>query len=193
MVDSHQVGEPMTTRSYSRSGHYIRDVDLAGPSPELGWDHAQDLAEGVRHRELIEPSGVARVGELDRREGHLAPSSSKHLGSRLENLQGLLGVGVVDDQNLRPHARLIHQRRLSSTGSSSTAAFFQARRCGAGAPTQAPAPRARPRASTSWSCAAPRSTPSGVFTIAASPVDPTLRPTAKARKTFPNPPKPHLV
>src|SRR6266550_5939525 len=99
-VDSHQVGEPMTTRSYSRSvttsGMAIfagrRRGDSAGIIPTSS-------RNGCGMGELLEPAGVAGVGELDRGQVHVTAAAAEHLGHRVDNLPCLVGVGEVDKQN----------------------------------------------------------------------------------------------
>jgi hypothetical protein len=57
-------------------------------------------------------AGRPRPGPVTR------PGGAFHLPTH----QRLLRVGVIDDEDLRLHARLVHQGRPSSTGSGSTAA-----------------------------------------------------------------------
>src|SRR5664279_3995597 len=97
-VDSHQVGEPTHTRSYSRSvttsgirifpGRRRSSDGIIPSTSRKGW-----------HGELPESVRVARVDELDRGQVHLTAAAAKHPGHGLDHLQRLLCVGVVDEQD----------------------------------------------------------------------------------------------
>jgi len=55
--------------------------------------------KGLRHRELLEAFLIARIGELDQREGDLASLFLQYVRHRIQNLLGLVGKAVVHEQH----------------------------------------------------------------------------------------------
>jgi hypothetical protein len=90
-ADAHQVVFPC--------GDDVEELDLRRAAPQFRRDHPQDLPERVRHGEFFEPGCVARVGESDRGQAHITAAAAEHTRHRLDYLQGLLGVGEIDEQH----------------------------------------------------------------------------------------------
>src|SRR6266581_2035228 len=77
----------------------LRDADLPGRTSHLRRQHREQVKDRMPEGEPAELPRVVGIGELESRQGDVAPPLAQHARHRLSHPNALLGVGVEDEKN----------------------------------------------------------------------------------------------